>query len=509
MKFLWDHFELDTDRFELCGNSKVIAVEPQTLHILVYLIENRHRLVSREDLIEHIWQGRAVSDWAISAGIKSARLALGDTKTPRTHIKTIHGQGFRFIGHITNFPPTKPTSSAPTLIVVPLENLGANSEEDYFADGISEDLITDLSQVEGLQVASRNASFSIKQQRLDTAELAARFHVSHVLEGSVRRHNNALRINAQLVDAKGGRQIWAERFDGSGPDTFALQDEINAKIVNSLKLHLTTPKARRGTSSYEAYDMLLRGRSEYYLYTPPHMAKALSYFERAVAFDPAYAEAYAHQSYCRTSTFVFAWPGSDPTLEPALQIARKAVSLDENSAVSHARLGWVQGFLGQDEEAIASFERAVSLDPESADAFQAYGETMNRLGQPEKALPLLDKAFGIESFLPHSWAFTKGHSFALLKRHEEALELLLSVLERVPGFIPARVQLVRVYYEMKRYDDAKATVASIAKFAPKYSLINARRMFPYPQEQERNRLYTALETSGMPEQPMPERPMRA
>ena len=501
MTYFFLNFELDTLKFELRKNGALIQVEPQTFLILRYLLENRDRLVSKADLQSHIWQGRVVSDWAISAGIKSARVVLGDTAQPRRFIRTVHGKGIRFVAEVSSpiHPQqgAQPANNTLSLLVVPFENLSGSTDEGYFADGVSEDLILDLNKVPNLAVASRNASFSLRKKRLPAREIAANMNVSHILEGSIRRHNNALRINAQLIVGQSGKDIWSERFDGTGEDIFALQDQIVAKIVSSLKLHLSATKNKRGTLDPDAYDCCLRGRSEYYLYAPPHMAKAQTFFERAVEIDPNYAEAYAYQSYCRTSTYVFAWPGADETLDIAKNLARKAISLDATSAIAHARLGWVLGFLGQPETAIASFETAVKLAPENAEVFFSYGETMNRLGRPEQALKLLDKAFSIESFVPPSWSFGKGHSYALLKDSQRALDHLLPVLERVPSFVPARVQLARVYAEMGQAEEAAKTIAVLAKHAPKYRLSNAGRMFPYPDQENRNRLQSALVNAGL------------
>lgn len=452
MIYRFESFELDTDAFELKREGVLLAAEPQTLLILKYLLEQRHRMVSKADLLEEIWEGRAISDWAVSAGIKSVRQVLGDTGTERKFLRTVHGKGFRFVAEVSiagqAAPALQTAAKLPSLAVIPFENLSPpdtsveEAQRDYFADGISEDLLTDLSKIPGLTVASRNACFAMKQQRLEVRDIGRKLGVNHVLEGSVRQQGGRLRLNVQLSETETGRQIWADRYEGSSNETFVLQDDINAKIISSLQLRLTMPKARRGTSSHEAYDQCLRGRAEYYRYTPIHMAKALTFFERATEIDPNYADAYAYQSYCRTAIFVFAIPGSDSNLKTALKLADTAIRLDESSAVAHARRGWILGYENRQEEVIESYEAAVALDPENAEVFHGYGETLNRLGQAEKALPLLERALGFDSFMPPSWIFPKAHSFTLMRRNEEALDLLLTVLDRVPGFVPARVQLV-------------------------------------------------------------------
>ena len=397
-------------------------------------------------------------------------------------------------------PPPADTSS---IAVLPFNNISGDPEQEYFADGISEDLITDLTKISGLFVVARNSSFAFKAKSPDVREVGRRLGVRHVLEGSVRRAGNKVWINAQLIDAATGGHLWAERYDGDLEDIFALQDDITAKIVLALEVHLT-PADRESTRrkpirNAEAYDLYLKGRSEYYLYTPGHLAKAKKYFEEAIAIDPTYAEAYAHLSYCHTAAYVFAWPGADEDLDRAVALAEQAVALDDKSAVAHARLGWIQGYLGQFDRAVANFEKAVRLNPRNAEAFYAFGETMNRGGDPARALPLLEKAFGIDMIVPPGSYFAKGHALLLLRRYDEAVGLFLLVIDRVSRFVPARVQLARAYGEMDRIAEAKIAVSAVLEIAPRYTMRNANRMFPYPDAENRRRLLDGLRKAGLPE----------
>jgi TolB-like protein len=398
---------------------------------------------------------------------------------------------------------SRPIPEKPSIAVLPFKSQGGDSEQEYFADGITEDLITDLSKISGLIVAARNSSFAFRNKDLDTREIAQRLGVRHILSGSVRRAGNRIRINAELVEAEFGDQLWADRFDGDFADIFVLQDDINTRIVCSLKVHLTPSEIddtrRQEPPDPEAYDLCLKGRSEYYRYTPQALAKASGFFEQATVKDPNYAEAYAYLSYCRTSAHVFAMPGSDDTFEPAIALAEKAITLNDRSAVAYARLGWIQGFLGRSEEAMRNFEKSIAIDPRNAEAFYAYGETMNRLGNPQKAMPLLEKAFSIDTFVPPAWEFAKGHSYVLMQRHDEAVSEFLPIINRVPGFVPARVQLARTYAEMDRISDAEDIVRSIREIAPKYSLRSAARMFPYPDDANRTTLIGALKMAGLPQ----------
>lgn len=498
--FRFGNFELDTGRFELRSSHGPVALEPQTFRVLQYLVEQRERLVTRDDLVQTIWQGKAISDWTVSGAIKSARSALGDTGDPRKYIRTVHGKGFRFIADVERrIGAGQADDGTPSIAVLPFASIGSTTDREYFADGITEDLITDLSGIPGLTVVSRNSIYGYRGSVIDARAIGRTFGVGHLLQGSVRQSGQKIRINAQLIAAETGDEIWAERFDGSKADIFSLQDAVTARILSTLNLHLVAGNSgrRQRTTDPEAYDLCLRGRSEYYLYTPDHLAKALAFFEEATEKDPAFAEAYAYQAYCRNSLFVFAWPGSDDNLDRALSLADKAIDLNAKSAVAHARRGWILGYLGRPEETVESFETAIALDSQNAEVFMAYGETLNRLGDPKRGLPLLEEAFSIDTFVPPSWDFTRGHSMILLREYERALGYILPVLDRVPRFIPARVQLARAYAEMGRSDDARNTVNVIREFAPRYDIANAKRMFPYPQKVELDRLVSALLSAGM------------
>lgn len=390
----------------------------------------------------------------------------------------------------------------PSIAVLPFENLSADPEQEYFADGLSEDLITDLSKISGLFVVARNSSFAFKGKNLDVREIAVQLNVAHVLEGSVRKMGSKVRINAQLIESNTGGHLWAERYDGDLDDIFTLQDEIMAQIVAAMELHLTSADrasaAKKQTESVEAYDLCLRGRAEYYNYTPQHIANARRYFEQALNIDPTYADAYGYLSYCLTTTYVFTWPGAEESLDRALELAEKSLALDPRSSVANARLGWVLGFLGQFEKATECFERAITFDPRDAGAFYAYGETMNRAGDAEKAIPLIETAIGIEIVPPPGWEFALGHSYVLQRKYDDALGKIRAVLDRLPRLMPALVQLARLYAETDRISEARRAVDVIQEAAPRYTIRSAERMFPYADAENRNRLRGGLHKAGMP-----------
>lgn len=506
MIYQFAEFELDYAKFELTRAGKQISVEPQTLTLLHFLVRNRDQLISKTDMIESIWSGRTVSDWAVSAAIKAARIALGDIEAPRRYIRTIHGKGVRFIADVNEVMDgaaatnrTLRSENNLHLIILPLADFSEHKQNQYLADGITEDLINDLGTATDLRIASRSASFRLRNEKTEPEFLRDKMGISHILEGSIRRSEDRFRINVQLLETESETQIWSDRIDGTMGDVFDFQDRICAKIAGNLKVQFSVLSGRGSTRNKDAYEHCLKGRAEYYQYKPASLAKALIHFEAATAVDPNYAEAFAYQAYCRTSNYVFTWPGADNDLNGAEQLARKAIELDETSAIAFARLGWTLGFLADRDRTIEAFEKALELDPSNAEVWHTYGETLNRLALPVEALHRLETALVIDGYAPPSWEFARGHSRILLQDYDQALSHLLPVLDRVPGFIPARVQLTRLYAETDRLDKAADSVASIRKLAPRYSLKNALRMFPYPDGEHSTRFEQALRAADFPE----------
>ncbi|MEV8466368.1 tetratricopeptide repeat protein [Fluviibacterium sp. DFM31] len=485
-------FTFDTARAELTRDGAAVEIEPQSLRLLDHLIRNRDRVVSRDDLIDALWQGRAVSDWAVSAAVKALRRSLGDTVVPRLYVRTVHSRGFRFVAEVEGeLLPDAQAREGPTILVRMFRC--PQAEEAYLADGLTEDLITDLSRHPALTVLSYHTSRALGQEAVP-----ANLGVSRVIGGSLRPVGARYRITLTIEDTNDGRQIWAERFDVDRARLLSAQDQICNRLTGVLMPGgAAVDKASHTARPFEAYDHYLQGRYAYYRYDPAGFADALAHFEAAARCDPGYAEAYAQQAYCRTSLFVFARPDGDATLDPAEALARKAIALDAGSALAHARLGWVLGFRDRPDAAIAAFEQALALSPDNAEALVAYGETLNRLGRPAQAQPLLEAAMAGESFCPPSWEFPRGHSLVLLGAQEEAVVRFRAVLARVPGFVPARVQMIRALVELGQTEAASGEVAHLRRLAPRYGLVQAARMFPYPDLQERDRLQTALSDAGM------------
>ena len=399
--------------------------------------------------------------------------------------------------------PTPQHSDKPSIAVLPFDNMSNDPEQEYFSDGLVEDLTTDISKISGLFVIARNSSFAFKGQAIDIKEIAQKLGVKHVVEGSVRKMGSRLRINAQLIDAATGGHIWAERYDGDVENIFEFQDDIRDQIVSALQVNLTpTDKAlavRKPTDSAEAYDLFLKGRASYYRYTPDNMLEAKNYFEKAIEVDPNYAVAYSYLSYALLSGWAFLFPGFDDVFDRAKELAEKGVALDGMSPLTNMRLGWLQVWTGLHDQAEVNFEKAVELAPDNAEILATYAQVLNWCGQPERSLQMMDKVFSIDTFAPPSWEFHVGSSYFLMGQYDKALNRLKLAVERAPSFIPAYEILTCLYVELGQLEEARDAVKTILDISPKFTISHAAAVMCHKSEEHRHRFVDGFREAGLPE----------
>jgi adenylate cyclase len=395
-----------------------------------------------------------------------------------------------------------PGADRPSIAVLPFDNLSGDPEQEYFSDGMAEDLITDLSKLSNIFVAARNSSFAFKGRMPDVREVAEKLGVKYVLEGSVRKMGDRLRINAQLIGAADGGHIWAERFDGAISEVFEFQDRIRDEILAALEIKLTNVAGdaaeRRQTRNVEAYDYYLNGRQHYYQYTPEAYAEAFRCFEKAVEIDPTFADAYSYLASCHTATFVFRWLDIDEGLVQALAAAEKAAALDPDSALAHSRLGWVYTWQRRYEEAERAFQRAEALEPELVEALVYHGIALAYAGNPGRGLELTKMALRLDPFAPLT-DFHLGVEFLLLGRLDDAVAKLEMARERTPKQINMRLQLASAYVDSERMDEARREIEDVLEFVPDYTLALADRIFPYRLEDVRRHFLDNLQKAGLPD----------
>jgi adenylate cyclase len=371
----------------------------------------------------------------------------------------------------------------PSIAVLPFDNLSGDPEQEYFSDGMAEDLITDLSKISSLFVIARNSSFTFKGQYIEVKEIAERLGVKYVLEGSVRKMGERLRINAQLIDGATSGHLWAERFDGDINEIFDFQDRIRGEIIAALELKLTpidvANEARRRTTSIEAYDLLLKGRTSYFRYSPEGALDAKKYLEQAIGLDPDFAEAYSYLSVCYISARNFMWPGFDGGLEHPLKLAENGVALDPNSAIALAKLGWVRMFLRRYEEAKSSFEKALSLAPDNAEAHAYYGVVLNFSGEPENGRQHLQTAIQLDPLLPPSYSGMIGATHYQMRQYEAAFSFVSRAVEQAPGHLFVQVLMAATLVKMNRLEDAANHMTAVLEAFPRVSIDHIQKVFHF------------------------------
>ncbi|MBI3245930.1 MAG: tetratricopeptide repeat protein [Deltaproteobacteria bacterium] len=401
----------------------------------------------------------------------------------------------------------------PSIAVLPFANLSGDAEQEYFSDGITEDLITDLSKLSGLFVISRNSTFVYKGKAVKPEQLRNDLGVRYMLEGSVRKAANRVRITAQLVDVTTGFHLWADRYDRELQDIFAVQDEVTRKIVSALEVTLTEGEQKRMgralTTNLEAYECFLRGLEFFAHRTASSNAQARRMFERAIALDPDFAAACARLGRACMIEWTFQW-SADPGLpDQAEALARRAVALDETLPGAHQTLAYVHLLRKQFPQAVAEAERAVALDPNDADACVTLAEILSCAGAPQRALGLVQKALQLDPHYPPSYIFALGQVHYLNGQYEDALAAFKRVLTRNPEHERAYFFLGLIYSEFGRKAEALAALAMVKKLNPASSLQQLKEKVPYLDQNLMKRWIDqldsleALESDATPETPAP------
>jgi adenylate cyclase len=391
----------------------------------------------------------------------------------------------------------------PSIAVLPFDNFSQDPDQDYFSDGLTEDLITDLSQLSGLFVTARHAVFQYKGRTAPPRQVAKDLGVRYVLEGSVRRGAHRIRINAQLIDATTGFHLWAQRYDRDFADIFDLQDEITHTIVTALKVHLTPRERanieRRYTENLEAYDLFLQAREGFWRRTREGAAQARTTLERAIALDPKFAAAYALLAEICRSEWWYGWRDDENALDRALELARRGVALDDSLPFAHMFLGWIHLWRKEHEQAIAEAKRCLALDPNNAEGHVRLGHILDHAGRPAEGIPFIEKAMRLDPHYPSLYLFWLGHAFHSLERYEEAIVAYQRTISRSPDFFYVRHFLAAVYAQLGRMEEARAEVAEALRMDPGFSGLRVAQRLPLKDPAALARLVDGLRKAGLPE----------
>ena len=531
MTYLFENFALDIERQELRRGADLVPVEPQVFDLLQYLIRNREHLVTKDELITAVWNGRIVSESALSSRITAVRHAIGDSGEQQRLIRTVARKGFRFVGEVTEKPtpseqpltdiarpargdPATPNKSAlalpdkPSIAVLPFQNLNADPEQEYFADGTVEDIITALSRMRWLFVIARNSSFTYKGRSVDVKQVGRELGVRYVLEGSVRKAANRVRITGQLIDASTGASLWADRFEGALGDIFDLQDQITTSVVGAIAPQLEYAEIarakRKPTENLDAYDYFLRGMASYYLRTRDAINDALPLFYKAIELDPDFASAYGMAAWCYGWRKINGWMTNrvQEIVETA-RLARSAADLGQDDAVALSRGAHALGFVVGDLDDAATFvDRALVLNPNLAGAWYASGWVRVWLGESDVAINHFARAMRLSPLDPHTIAMQAGTAFAhfLAGRYDESSSWAEKALWEQTNYLTTLIIAAASNALAGRVAEAQKSMARLRKLDPALRVTNVTDWAPpFRRPEHLASLKDGLRKAGLPE----------
>jgi len=397
-----------------------------------------------------------------------------------------------------------PLADKLSIAVLPFDNMSDDPNKDYFSDGISEDIITDLSQLKNLAVIARNSSFTYRDKSAKAQDIGKDLGVKYLLEGSVRKVGDRIRITAQLIDTSNGYHLWAERFDRELTDMFAVQDEITERIVSSLSVQLTGDEqqqlAHTATSSFEAYDLFLQAQISAAHFTEAGYMQAAETYRRAISLDPGFARAYGALAVVLTRQVNGGYSDSPAEMrERSLELARKAAEMNPNSPQVQWALGYVYLYRSQYELAVKALERAVSLSPSYADGYALLALIKNNSGQAEDAVRLIEKGMDLNPFFSWDYLYNLGRAHYALGHYEQAVQYLQQALERneTPG--QPRLFLLASYVQLGQQDDAEWEAMQLEVSHPEFTLSHLQQVLPITDTELRDRLISDLRSAGLAE----------
>ena len=548
---------VEPSRLRVTLNGVEARLEAKAMLVLVYLSENAGRVVSRAELEEELWPGRIVTEDSVTNAVAKLRRVFSDDAHNPRMIETVPKSGYRLIAVVgpidecgeegeaysistssAERPVWRPRathligiiavpvlliafwwvldraktapgwtgllSDKPAVAVLPFENLGVSPEQDYFANGITSDLITDLSKLDGLLVIAPGSAFAYKDSTARPRQISAELDVDYLVVGSVQREATTLRINVQLIEARVDRALWGERYTGLMKDVFDMQDKLASEVIAALKVELAPAEqaslALRPTASVAAYDHYLRGLEDHGGRTDALNVSARGHFERAIELDPGFARAYAGLALTYSRDAIDGWTATPSlSLELAAQLADKAARMDPSLPQVHFVTGQVDLFRRRHEQAIEAAQRAIVVDPNYADAYALLAWTLNYAGRPGKALSALEKAMRLNPRPPASYLEILGEIRFVQGRYGESASTFQRVLNINPGYARARMWNVAALARADATDAAEWEVAELLVASPDAALTRLEFAFPFKDPRALDTLLDALRSAGLPE----------
>ena len=511
MRFQFADFVLDSDKRELTQGSRAIDVGPQVFDLLVYLVENRDRVISKDGLLDAIWGGRVVSESTLTSHINAVRKALGDNGEEQRLIRTIARKGFRFVGDVAE--PIAPQVAAlplpdkPSIAVLPFRNLSGDPEQDYFADGVVEDIIAALSRLHWLFVIARNSSFAYKGRSVDAKQVGRELGVRYILEGSFRKAKDRVRITGQLIDATTATHIWAERFEGTLEDVFELQDQLATSVVGAIAPQLESAEIERAkrmpTTSLSAYDCYLRGIAELQEGSRRANDDALSQFYKAIELDPNFASPYAMAAWCIFWRKANGWiTDRSAEVSEGIRLAHLAMELGKNDPVALTRSGHALAHLTGDLDlGIALIDRALVLNPNFAAAWflSAYLRALN--GDNNRAIEQFARAMRLSPLDHEMYRMQAGMAMTIFfeGRFDEALSWAEKAFMDSPSFLMVAAVITASHALAGRMHEAQRALDTLRQLDPALRVSSIKDWLDIRSPENVAMLEKGLRSAGLPE----------
>ena len=522
MQFVFAEHTLDVERRELRSGSAPIAVEPQVLDLLIYLIKNRDHVVSKDDLIASVWGGRIVSDSTLTSRINAARRAVGDSGEEQKLIRTIARKGIRFVGSVRTQSNPDETAAAvsagethrhlgsalplpdrPAIAVLPFTNMSGDPEQEYFSDGISEDIITALSKLRWFFVIARNSSFIYKGKAVHMKQIAAELGVGYVVEGSVRKSGDRVRITAQLNDVATGSHIWAEHYDRGVADVFAVQDEITEAIVAAIEPQIYAAEnfraRRKPPDSMDAWDLVMRALSHYWRVTRQDNLVAQALLEKAIAIDHSYGQALGVLAASYTFSAHMGWADVATAMPAAERAAQAAISADSEYPWGHHALGYVYLLERRFDNSLAEYELALRLNPNFAQAQGFYSLSLSYSGRWQEAVQAAQRALLLSPRDPFSAVYNGIAAYAQFvgRHYEEAMHLSRESIRQRGDFVGAHRVLTAAAGMAGEAELAAASVQELRRAQPNISLAWIAKEMPIKLKDQREHYLEGFRRAGL------------
>jgi TolB-like protein len=526
LTFRFAEYEIDVARHELCRRGKLVPIEPQVFDLLVHLVRNRNRTVNKSELVEFVWKGRIVSEATLSSRVSAARQAIGDNGADQVFIRTYYKRGFRFVGDVyetiapLGLPAGNPmrsvactgdTLAAPapvdrsSVAILPFQNMSGDPRQDCLADGLSEDIITGLSRQQWFSVIDRNTSFAFKGEGIDVRKLARELGVRYVLEGSLRRAADRVRISAQLIDATRCIHVWANRHDTMFVNGFDRQDDITSRIVDSVKSQIILAEAarlrRKPLQNIEASDLVMQALPHIWRMSASEQRLAQDLLRQALMLDDKYAHAYALVGWTYVNLFNLDSPAPiGEVTEKAFDAAAKALILDDRDPWAHLVLGLSHARRRRCEMAIRHLSKCIELNPNFALGYAGLGYAFACCGKPECGLESLEHARRLSPLDPFLAAYepvVRYMALFALERYEETTTVCRSMAVQHPNHAGTRRLMTVSLGLLGKIDEARESLTQTLTLQPDLSSDHVANNTVYANPSDRSRFLLGLQKAGL------------